>query len=353
MSSKFTYKCFYENIEDDSNQKYWGDEAAGCIFIAKDSGRILLAHRSGRVDFEPNTWAGWGGKIDNEEDPAQAVEREVEEETGFSGNYKINHIWTYSDPETGFNYYNYIIVVPHEFTPKLNWENDRSKWVEYGEWPEPLHYGLEALFTNVGSSIKRIIDLIKKKNNKSKVTEISVDVPPAIVQSAQQISPSFIEYMKSVENSGRSGYNSVKKLWFPHKSPEGGLPIIGYGHKIKDNSELSRMKNGISDNDVDRLLKNDIEDAWEIVKKELRSMTKGLNIPLNSEQKEMLIDYAFNIGTIKGFPNFVKAVLNKDWNTAKKEYIRNYKDNTGVKHELARNKIFFNRYLANKETSKN
>lgn len=349
MPFEFTYRNFYEITDDGGSDKYWGNEAAGCIFIAKDSGRILFAHRSPKNEFEPNTWAGWGGKIDNAESPAQAVEREVEEETGLSGDYKINHVWTYEDPEFGFKYYNYVVVVPHEFTPKLNWENDDSKWVEYGNWPTPFHYGMDALFAAVGPKIKRIVDLIKRKKDK-KVYEDMADVPPAIVQSAQQISPSFILYIKSVENAGKSGYNSTKKLWFPHESPEGGFPTIGYGHKIKNNAELARMKNGISNNEVDRLLKNDIEDSWEIVKKDLNSITKSLNIPLSGEQKEMLIDYAFNLGTVKGFPRFVKAVLNKDWNVAKKEYVRTYKDRSGSKHQLARNKVFFDRYLANKET---
>jgi 8-oxo-dGTP pyrophosphatase MutT (NUDIX family) len=182
MSLEFTYKNFYEEADNETPDKYWGSEAAGCIFIAKDTGRLLFAHRSGKIEYEPNTWAGWGGKIDNDETPAQAVEREVEEETGFSGEYKINHIWTYSDPETGFNYYNYIVIVPHEFTPQLNWENDRSKWVEYGEWPQPLHYGLEALFTNAGQKIKQIVDLIKQKNKNAKIKEAVFDLPPAHVQ---------------------------------------------------------------------------------------------------------------------------------------------------------------------------
>jgi len=347
MPFDFTYKNFYEIEDKEGSDKYWGNEAAGCIFIAKDSGRILFAHRSPNIDFEPNTWAGWGGKIDNNESPSQTVEREVEEETGLSGDYKINHVWTYEDPKSEFKYYNYVVIVPHEFTPKLNWENDTSKWVEYGDWPQPLHYGMQALFSAAGPKIKQIVDLIKKRN-KNKVVDEVADMPPAIVQSAQQNSPSFISYMKAVENAGRKGYNPTKKLWFPHKSPEGGFPTIGYGHKIKNNAELAKMKNGISDSEAERLLRNDIEDAWEIVKKELHSITKGLNIPLSGEQKEIFIDYAFNLGTIRGFPKFVKAVLNNDWNTAKIEYIRTYKDKDGNKHQLGRNKIFFDRYLADK-----
>jgi hypothetical protein len=42
---------------------------------------------------------------------------------------------------------------------------------------------------------------------------------------------------------------------------------------------------------------------------------------LDSEQKNMLFDMHYNVGLSK-FPKFTKAVVNKDWATAKKEYKR-------------------------------
>ena len=82
-----TYKLYFQEDDDDLfddaeySDKYWdsGLGAAGCIFISKDTGRILLAHRSGRV-LEPHTWGTWGGKVDEGESPTQAVVREIEEE---------------------------------------------------------------------------------------------------------------------------------------------------------------------------------------------------------------------------------------------------------------------------------
>ena len=352
MSSKINYKSFYENLISDS--QYWGSEAAGCIFIAKDTGRILLSYRTA-PSTEPNTWAGWGGKIDGNETPAQAVEREIEEETGFNGDYKITPIYTYEDPNNDFKYYNYVVIVPYEFTPQLNWEHSKSQWVEYGEWPTPLHFGIQALLNVAGNKIYKIISLLKQKQQKQQknISEATVmDVPPqkpAIVQSAFQISDGFIKYLKIVENSKRDGYNSNKKLWFPHKSPEGGMETIAYGHKIKNTAELNRFSRGLTESQAIRLLKNDIEDAWIIVQKELKSITGGVDIPLDIEQKEMLIDFAFNMGTIKKFPKFVKGLLNKDWNTVKREYKRKFKDKDGNVYEVSdRNRMFYNRYLANK-----
>lgn len=342
--------------------------AAGCIFLAKNTGRILLAHRSNQVDFG-NTWAGWGGKIDAGETPKHTVEREVEEETGFSGDYKINHLWTFTDPDSGFEYYNYLVVVPFEFTPRLNWENDGSKWIEYGEWPHPLHFGIEALLKHSGNTIEKVIGLIKKR--KDKIKEVDSTPPPAINQQSSEFSADLIKYMKSVENAGRIGYKGGK--WYPHESPEGGLPTIAYGHKLKP-EEVVKFSKGISEKDAESLLVRDLELAKNIVsnyhdkwKKEylqklqitakrnpdspqakfVSNMTIDSPIfKLDRTQVEMLIDYAFNLGKLSGFPNFADAVFRKDWTTAKAEYKRSYKDSAGVKHELGRNKDFYQTYLA-------
>jgi len=67
---------------------------------------------------------------------------------------------------------------------------------------------------------------------------------------------------------------------------------------------------------------------------------------LNDNQEEMLIDFVFNLGTLKKFPKFTEAVFKKDWETAKKEYKRSYSDDKGTRHELiGRNTTFFNKFL--------
>ena len=162
--------------------EYWdtGLGAVGCIFVAKSTGKILLSYRSGMVD-EPHEWGTWGGKIDEGENKLQALAREIEEETGYTGHYKLFKLWTFEDPSEDFVYYNYLALVDDEFMPERSAESDRGKWVEWGEWPHPMHFGLEALLQNSGDEIHRVITLIKRKQ--ADILEV-MDTPPAIVHPA-------------------------------------------------------------------------------------------------------------------------------------------------------------------------
>ena len=59
-----------------------------------------------------------------------------------------------------FTYYNYLALVKDEFKPTLNWETQNYKWVEYGDWPSPLHFGLENVIKDP-ASVKTITSLLK------------------------------------------------------------------------------------------------------------------------------------------------------------------------------------------------
>ena len=178
MNSSTIYKTFFKEDEEIPDE-FWGNEGAGALFVAKDTGRLLLFLRSDMVQ-EPGTWNLVGGKIDTGENPKEAVAREVSEETGYDGEYKMSLLYTFQHRD--FKYHNFLVVVPFEFTPQLNWEHDNSLWVEYGDWPEPLHFGLNDLIKHAGHKIKRVIELINQK--RARVTE--VDAPPAHIQPATQ-----------------------------------------------------------------------------------------------------------------------------------------------------------------------
>lgn len=164
---------------------FWGKSvgnkimAAGCIFIALSTGRILLGRRSNAV-LEPNTWGGFGGasRKDNNgelEAPLETVRREAGEEVGISNVSKVfkfipSYIYkaTTANGKT-FEYHNYLAFVKEEFVPDLNWENSEADWFEYGNWPSPLHFGFADLIDQVGAKIQQMIRRIKPSGQVSEL----------------------------------------------------------------------------------------------------------------------------------------------------------------------------------------
>jgi 8-oxo-dGTP pyrophosphatase MutT (NUDIX family) len=136
---------------------FFGKAGAGCIFLAKDTNRILLAHRSKYVE-QPGDFGNFGGAINSGENPEEAVKREVYEEAGYIGKFVLVPLLIYTNGS--FKYYNYVAVVRSEFTPKLDWENQGFLWCEWGKWPPNLHFGMRSLFSDNTSvnTIKKIME---------------------------------------------------------------------------------------------------------------------------------------------------------------------------------------------------
>lgn len=124
---------------------FWGTfGGAGAIFLARDTGRLLLTRRSPRV-LQPGTWGTVGGALDHGEGPAEAVIRETREELGVPVQHEDLHLcYVFRDARTQFVYHNYTVLVPTEFEPELNWEVSAHAWVEFGAWPDPLHFGMQS-----------------------------------------------------------------------------------------------------------------------------------------------------------------------------------------------------------------
>ncbi len=166
-----------------------------------------------------------------------------------------------------------------------------------------------------------------------KVDAAKMSTQPAITQSVQKSVGSFIDYIKKVENQGKVGYNTEKKLWFPHKSFEGGSDTIGYGHKIQKGEDYSK---GITNAQAEDLLKQDLAKAKQQVYKELGG------VKLTPQQEEMFIDFVFNMGTLKKFPKFTEFALKNDLEGMKSQYKRY----AGGKELKGRNTEFLKRFLA-------
>lgn len=130
---------------------FWGKAGAGAIIVARDTGRFLLGKRSNQVE-EPGTWGCWGGAIDKGMTPEQTVEKEIKEETGYTGLFILKPLAVY-EHSSGFKYFNYLAMVKGEFQPRLSWETSSYKWFTPPDWPTPLHFGVEYLI-NVEPKLK-------------------------------------------------------------------------------------------------------------------------------------------------------------------------------------------------------
>jgi 8-oxo-dGTP pyrophosphatase MutT (NUDIX family) len=129
---------------------FWGAQGAGCIFLARDTKRFLIAHRSAHVE-QPNSWGTWGGAIDRNEAPEHAAKREATEESGYNGPLRLLPLYVFEAKKNGevaFRYHNFLAIVENEFTPRLDWESQGFRWCEFGNWPSPLHFGLKAILND-------------------------------------------------------------------------------------------------------------------------------------------------------------------------------------------------------------
>ena len=148
-----------EHAETLKQTGFWGTAGAGCIIFSRNTGRFLIQYRSRYVE-QPNTYGTWGGAIDRGDSPEATVMKEVKEESGYTGKVKLHPIYVFQKGD--FKYYNFIAEVEDEFEPNLNWEAEGYKWVEYGEWPEPLHFGIQAIL-NDGKSVSVMKSLVKRQ----------------------------------------------------------------------------------------------------------------------------------------------------------------------------------------------
>lgn len=174
---------------------FWGRQGSGAIIMAKTTGRLLIPFRSLSVE-QPHTWGVWGGAVDSGENPKDAVKREMEEEVGYRHHDIILiPMYVFHDKKSGFKYHNFLAVVNDEFTPELNWETDNFKWVEFGDWPSPLHFGLKALIQHSGKDIKGVIDKNKRGerldesdgNNKVVIQLLLEDLTPEIINASKDV----------------------------------------------------------------------------------------------------------------------------------------------------------------------
>lgn len=141
----------------------------------------------------------------------------------------------------------------------------------------------------------------------------------------------FLQKVQQWENGIRAGWNSKKKLWFPHRSVEGGTDTIAYGHKLTQTDiNTGRFANGITEEQAIQLLKTDLYAASKIAKKLVPEYS---TLPDNVRQA--LINATYR-GELKSTHRTVKLMNAGKWKAAAAEYLNNaeYKSGSGVKERM-------------------
>ena len=146
------------HLGDGEDDRFWGNQGAGVLVRAADTGRYLLLLRSADVN-EPHTWHMASGQIDEGEDPQQAAQREMEEETGYHGPITLKLVDTFEHGT--FKFFNFLGEVPHEFDiPRYNWESEDHVWAAKEDFPQPLHFGLKRILGLFESVCRKTADFL-------------------------------------------------------------------------------------------------------------------------------------------------------------------------------------------------
>lgn len=120
-------------------------KAAGTLFIALTTGRILLNFRS-EIVKSPKTWGFFGGKINQDEIVLEGLSREIREEIGFVPNYvKVFPLDIFNTVDQKFSYYTFAVLVKDEFMPFINNESGGWGWFNLDCLPKPLHTGTKSV----------------------------------------------------------------------------------------------------------------------------------------------------------------------------------------------------------------
>ena len=157
--------------------------------------------------------------------------------------------------------------------------------------------------------------------------------------------PSFIQEVKSAENSVMSGWRNNK--FYPYSSAEGGTDTVGYGHKLTNSEAKSgEFTSGLTEAQATALLLKDLRASEVRLKRHLNEKFNVNYDQLYLNQKQILLDFTFNIGNVTSkFPKFTKHVLNKNKAGMLKEYERKYKDSRGVVRPIKDRNVRTRRFI--------
>ena len=137
----------------------------GTLIVSTKTQRVLLNMRAPHKTHAMQ-WALFGGMVEKDEQPKDALMRELTEEMGFVPDIeKLYPFDVYQSRDGHFKYYSFVAVVIDEFVPELNDESCGYCWIDLGEWPKPMHQGARISFCNT-KAIDKIKLILSQHPNK-------------------------------------------------------------------------------------------------------------------------------------------------------------------------------------------
>lgn len=132
---------------------------SGGIILARETKRFLFLLRN-----KESVWGFVGGqKEPTDSTPYEALLREINEEISLCPKIqKTVPLELYISNDNKFYYHTYVLIIEKEFVPILNEEHVGYAWVNYSNWPKPLHQAVKTSLNNRANKnkIEVILDLI-------------------------------------------------------------------------------------------------------------------------------------------------------------------------------------------------
>jgi GH24 family phage-related lysozyme (muramidase) len=162
--------------------------------------------------------------------------------------------------------------------------------------------------------------------------------PKGEVKENHTVKESFLNALKSAENSIKAGYDKATGLWFPHKSVEGGEDTIGYGSKLNKNLVIDGQKvnpyKGLTQDQVEKLFALEVDKHLNLAKNQFNKFSgTGFKFEqLDPRYQKVLANIAYNSGTLVnkngqwGWPKLLKAIIKGDDQAVRKEMVTSYID---------------------------
>ena len=170
---------------------------------------------------------------------------------------------------------------------------------------------------------------------------------PKLAERGVTAQDTLAEFLKVEENDELYAGDMSKVR---HKSAEGGLDTVGYGHKLTPEEDKSGKIYGYKIKDltpeaIDHILELDMKVHTRRAKKVVEG--KGADwSKMSPRERAMMVEMSFN-GVLPKFTKFIGAIDRGDYATARTEYERTYKDENNVTKKLdKRNNAFYRTFLS-------